>query len=86
MDLYSEMGDELRSLFKDLLDAKKTRDIEEKMGRILAKAAKIGGPIYQDAKQLHADVAQFLKNPKNQITAALMKAHALRLEQETREI
>lgn len=86
MDLYSQMGDELRSLFKDLFDPKRVKGVEKKMEYILATAAEIGGPLKIEADQLYSDVMKFLKNPKDQHLLALMKKHALRLEQETREI
>lgn len=56
------------------------------MGKILAIAAQIGGPIHKEAEQLSIDIHSFLKNPKDPKLTAIMKKHALHLEQETREI
>lgn len=86
MDLYSRMGDELRSLFKDLFAQKSIEVIEKKMEEILKTSALIGGLLQKEAAELHRDVLQFLKSPKNKKLIAIMKKHALRLEQETREI
>jgi len=86
MDLYCKMGRELRSLFKDLFDPRHAGVVREKMGRILATASQIGSPLKEEAEQLHTDVVQFLERPQDPKRLAVMKQHALRLEQETREI
>lgn len=86
MDLYSRMGDELRSLFKDLFAQKSRGVIEKRMEEILKTSREIGGLLQKEAAELHRDVLQFLNSPKNKKLIAIMKKHALRLEQETREI
>jgi len=86
MDLYSQMGEELRSLFKDLFAENRAIEVERKMEEILQISSKIGGSIHGEAGLLHRDVMQFLRNPKDRKLIAIMKKHALRLEQETREI
>ncbi len=86
MDLYSKLGNELRALFKDLFIPSKSTKVSQEMGKILAIAAQIGGPIHKEAEQLSIDIHSFLKNPKDPKLTAIMKKHALHLEQETREI
>ncbi len=86
MDLYSKMGNELRSLFEDLFADKRGEAIEKKIGEILRISSLIGGPLQKEAAEFHADVVQFLKKPKDKKRIAVMKKHALRLEQETREL
>lgn len=86
MDLYSQMGDELRSLFKDLFVEVHARKVEKKMEEILKTSLQIGGPLHEEAARLQRDVLQFLKNRKDKKWIAIMKKHALRLEQETREM
>lgn len=86
MDLYSQMGDELRALFKDLFVEAHAETIEKKMEEILKTSLQIGGSLHKEATQLHRDVLQFLKNRNSKKWAAMMKKHALRLEQETREM
>ncbi len=86
MDLYWQMGEDLRELFKDLFDPKKARVIQERLDHILVKAAQIGGPLHEETKQFYAEVMNFLKTPHDPKAIHLMRAHALRLEQETREI
>lgn len=86
MDLYLRMGDELRALFKDLFHPKEKAAIEREIEKILATAAKIGGKLHKEAMLLQNDVKRFLQNPKDPKLIAVMKNHALKLEQETREI
>ena len=86
MNLYSQMGKELRELFKDLFDLEKRGLVREKMDEILETAAKIGGPMEMEAELLCMDVLRFLENPDNEKCIAVMEEHALRLEQETREL
>lgn len=86
MDLYCRMGEELRSLFKDLFSPNKEQVVRTKMKKILDLAVQIGGSIEKEAKELHSDVEKYLKQPKNSALIHVMKKHALRLEQETREI
>jgi hypothetical protein len=86
MDLYSQMGDELRSLFKDLFQPKRKGGVEKKMEEIVKTASQIGGSLHSQAEELYKDVIHFLKSPNDKKMIAIMKKHALRLEQETREI
>ncbi len=86
MDLYTKMGDELRELFKDLFRPAMRRVVEAKMGDILKTASLIGGEVAKEAARLNADVTHYLQHPKDLKAAAALKEHALRLEQETREI
>ena len=86
MDLYRKMGEELRSLFQDLFDPTYARTVRQKMARIVAIARQIGGTIKDEAEQLNADLLNFLNNPNDPTFMSIMKAHALKLEQETREI
>lgn len=86
MDLYCRMGRELRELFKDLFNPSHAGAIRQKMGRILATASQIGSPFKEEAEQLHADITQFLERPQDPKRLAVMKRHAMRLEQETKEI
>ncbi len=86
MDLYRKMGVELRALFADLFDPKKEERVREKMAQILAVATQIGGSMQEEAEQLNADIGQFLRAPADPQRVAILKRHALRLEQETREI
>jgi hypothetical protein len=86
MDLYILLGSELRSLFSDLFTPNQRNQVRQKIECILEAAKQIGNPIYAEAIQLHAEILQYLKNPKDPHLIALMKKHALHLEQETREI
>lgn len=86
MDLYGKMGEELRDLFKDLFRPDAKAIVEQKMRDILKTAKLIGGRAAQEAEMLNADVAKYLKHPKDPKITAVLKEHAIRLEQETREI
>ncbi len=86
MDFYRRMGKELRSLFADLFRPEKRAVIESKMDDILKTATLIGGSIAGEAKDLHVAILHYLKHPKDPKILALLKEHAMRLEQETREI
>ena len=86
MDLYQRMGDELRALFKELFHPEKGEATLAKMEAILKTASKIGGPLFLEAKELHADVTSYLKNPKDKKLIARLKEEALKLEDQTREI
>jgi hypothetical protein len=86
MDLYSKMGEELRSLFNDLFDPTCARTLRQKMARIVAIARQIGGSIKDEAEQLNNDLLNFLNSPNDPTFISIMKEHALKLEQETREI
>lgn len=86
MDLYGKMGEELRSLFQDLFHPAHARIVRQKMARIVAIARQIGSPIKEEAERLSADLLNFLDHPNDPALIAMMKEHALKLEQETREI
>ena len=86
MDLYCQMGEELRSLFADLFDPRHSRIVRQKMARIQAVATQIGGSIRKEAEQLNSDVIRYLDHPNDPKLVAVMKEHALKLERETREI
>ena len=86
MDLYTRMGNELRSLFKDLFVEGYAKKVKDKMDEIVKTSSQIGGRLHDEAGQLQQDVMQFLNHPKDKKWIAIMKKHALRLEQETREI
>ncbi len=85
-DLYTKMGDELRSLFRDLFDPRLARTVKQKMGKIMATAHQIGGSIEKEAHELSREINRYLEHPSDPKLLILMKEHALRLEQETREI
>ncbi len=80
------MGNELRVLFQHLFEPGKEAAIRRKMGQILSTAHEIGGSISQEAEALNRDVVQFLEKPQDRKNIAVMKNHALKLEQETREL
>ena len=84
-DFYARMGKELRALFKDLKPLNKSR-VKKHLEEILKAADQIGGSIQEEAKQLHFDAIQFLKKPDDPKLSAILRQHALRLEQETREL
>lgn len=84
-DLFKKMGKELRSLFKDLFNPNHKPVVVKKMERILETAREIGGSVYQEAKTLNRDVEQYFAHPFDAKCIAVMKEHAARLEQETRE-
>lgn len=86
MDLYLKMGDELRDLFKDLFHPEKRALIKSKMEDILKTASQIGGGVAKEAAALHNDVIQYLEHPSDRNAIAILKNHAMRLENETREI
>lgn len=86
MDLYSKLGDELRVMFTDLFNPKREEAVHREMENVLRMARELGGAIQNDAELLHNDVLKFLANRNNPKTLSRMKDHALRLEQETREI
>lgn len=85
MDLYRHMGDQLRSLFQHLSQGH-GKEVGKKMSQILITAHEIGSPIAQEAERLKVDLEKFLQNPGDPKLANIMKKHALRLEQETREL
>ena len=86
MDLYTQMGKELRSLFKDLFDPTLRLSAKEKMKEILDSAAQIGGPIELEAELLYMDIIRFIDHPNDEKCLKIMKEHAMRVEQETREL
>lgn len=86
MDLYTQMGEELRAVFKDLFDSERRAIAKERMAEVLDTAAKIGGPIEMEAELLYMDVLRYIDNPDDEKCIEIMKEHAMRLEQETREL
>lgn len=86
MDLFTKLGDELRGLFKDLFHPEKKAVILSKMQDILKAATLIGGAVAKEAESLQQDVTLYLKNPQDKKQIDALKKHAMRLEQETREI
>ena len=86
MNLYRQMGEQLRALFDDLFDPRLEGRIRQKVKQILVTASQIGGTIKQQAEQLYSDVDNFLQRPGVEKLVARMKQHALKLEQETREL
>ncbi|PIS03069.1 MAG: hypothetical protein COT85_03305 [Chlamydiae bacterium CG10_big_fil_rev_8_21_14_0_10_42_34] len=86
MDLYCKMGHELRSLFKDLFDPSHADQIHKKMGKILQIANQIGGSVKEDAQRLQNDIESYLEMPNDPKRLAIMKRHALRLEESSKEI
>lgn len=86
MDLYCKLGNELRSMFKDLFDPKMATVTRKKMSQILGLAKKLGDRMEQEARILNEDVEKFLQMPQSLEMQAVMKKHALKLEKETREI
>lgn len=86
MDLYTQMGKELREVFKDLFDPSRRAVAKEKMSDILDTAAQIGGPIEMEAELLYMDLLRFIDHPNDEMCIKIMKEHAMRLEQETREL
>jgi hypothetical protein len=80
------MRNELRSLFEDLFADQRGEDVEKKVEEIVRISSLIGGSLQKEAAEFHADVVRFLKKPKDKKRIAVMKKHALRLEQETREL
>ena len=85
-DLYTALGAELRMLFKEIKSPNNSSKIRKQMESIVALASLIGGGIQEEALQLKNDLEKFLKYPEDSHNVALMKKHALRLEQETREL
>ncbi len=87
-NLYVALGKELRALFKDLkdFDSSRSREIHLQMDQIVLTASQIGGSILEEAKQLVLDIANFIEHPENPRFAEILKKHALRLEQETRDL
>jgi hypothetical protein len=86
MDLYGKMGEQLRALFKDLFDPRSAREVLHKMKHILELARQIGGSIKDEAEQLNGDIVKFLAEPADPKRLATVKKHAMRLEQETKEL
>lgn len=86
MDLYTQMGKELRAVFKDLFDSSRRAIAKEKMGEVLDAAAQIGGPVEMEAELLYMDILRFIDHPNDEKCIEIMKEHAMRLEQETREL
>jgi len=87
-DLYARMGNELRSLFKELesLDPIKVQEVRWQMDRIVHTAEEIGGPLKDEADRLKTELSRFLEHPRDTKAKKKLQEHALRLEQETREL
>jgi len=87
-NLYILLGKELRALFKDLkvYDASKRREIHLQMDQIVLTCSQIGGTVLEEAKQLVLDIDNFLEHPENPRFGEILRKHALRLEQETRDL
>lgn len=86
MDLYLKMGDALKDLFKDLFRPSMRPVVEARMNEILKIATLIGGPLAKEAATLSKDIHHYLKDPNDPKRIAIVKKHAMRLEQETKEI
>lgn len=86
MDSYTLLGKELRLLFKDLENPDDPLKIQRQMDQILRLADQIGGPLKKEAFRLKQDVSKYLDAPEDEKLKSVVKEHALRLEQETREI
>lgn len=86
MDLFSKLGSELRDLFKDLFRLEKRAVIESKMDDILKTASLMDQKIIQEVKELQIDVEHYLKYPENKKYLEILKRHAIKLEQETRNM
>ncbi len=80
------MGKELRNLFQDLFNPRHAKKIRKEIDHILKIAMQIGGSLEEEAKQLHRDVLEFLKSPKDLRLIEVMKKHAMRLKHETEEL
>lgn len=86
MDLYTQMGKQLRAVFKDLFDPNRIMVGKKMMEEVLDTAKKIGGPIEMEAELLYMDVLSYIDNPDDEKCIEILKEHAMRLEQETREL
>ncbi|MBU6383739.1 MAG: hypothetical protein KGR16_05430 [Verrucomicrobia bacterium] len=86
MDLYCKMGEALRDLFKDLFRPEAKQMTQAKMRAILKTAQQIGGSLAEEAQRLHSDIERYFKHPQDPKILAILKKHAMHLEQETREI
>jgi hypothetical protein len=60
--------------------------IEREMAKIVELAEMLGDPVREEARRLQNDVSAYLKDPSDKRIESILKKHALRLEQETREI
>lgn len=87
-DLYDRMGNELRSLFRDLesLDPKNFQSIRWQMDKIVHTAEEIGGPLKEEAERLQTELSKFLEHPRDPKAKKRFIEHAFRLEHETREL
>lgn len=86
VDSYARLGRELRALFKTLDHPGNRAKIIKQMDHVLHLAEGIGDPLLAEAVRLKTDVLRFLDAPGDEKLAGIVKEHALRLEQETREI
>ncbi len=85
-DSYARLGRELRALFKTLDHPGDRTKILKQMDHVLQLAEQVGDPLQQEAVRLKQDVLRFLEAPGDGKLGGIVKEHALRLEQETREI
>lgn len=86
MDLYCQMGKELRALFADLFDLSKRESVKRQIHHIINTAEQIGGPLFKEAISLHREVCRFLEHPQDPELLEHLKNLALKIEQETREL
>lgn len=87
-DIYHHLGKELRALFNELkpLKIRRIDHIRHHMDKIESLAKKIGKPLDEEAARLRLDVERFLEKPSDPRLVEILQQHAMRLEQETREI
>lgn len=83
MDLYKKLGEQVRDLFQDLRDQEK---VSRKMQLISSLAKEIGGLVFKQAEELREDIDAYLQTPQDPRLINKIKQHALRIEQETREL
>ena len=84
-DLHTRLAKELKGLAASLR-SKDLKTIQKRLQRVLRLASAIGGSVGIDAERLKGDIAQFLAHPSDPQINAALRDHALRLEQETKEI
>lgn len=85
-DGYARLGRELRGLFKTLEHPGDRTKILRQLDHVIQLAEEAGDPLQTEAARLKTDVLRWLDAPGDEKLAEIVKEHALRLEQETREI
>lgn len=85
-DCYARLGRELRALFKSLEHPGDRAKILRQLDHVAHLAEEAGDPLQTEAARLKTDVLRWLDAPGDEKLAEIVKEHALRLEQETREI